>query len=128
MEKVSTTSKRLKEYMKLTGLKQVDILDRCKLYEGDKIKISKSHLSQYISGKFEPNQARLEILAKAMGVDEIWLMGYDVPMTGDTDDFGQKMFDDEKTLFDDYRHLSSEGKKTARNLVKTLRAQEEDND
>lgn len=63
-----------------------------------------------------------------MGVDEIWLMGYDVPMTGDTDDFGQKMFDDEKTLFDDYRHLSSEGKKTARNLVKTLRAQEEDND
>lgn len=135
MEKVSTTAKRLREYMDLTGLKQVDILERCKPYESSKCKITNPYLSQYLSGKFEPNPARLKILAKAMGVNEVWLKGYDVPMESETDPFRQMMFDDEDVLFD-YDSLNAEQKAklkedTKKELiakVKYLKSQEEDND
>ena len=42
--------------------------------------IPKSAMSQYVSGKFVPKQTRIYLLAKALNVNEAWLMGYDVPM------------------------------------------------
>lgn len=80
MKKVATTAQRLTEYMERTGLSQTDILTRCAPYQTESVKISRPYLSQYVAGKFEPNRERLAILAKAMSVDEVWLMGYDVPM------------------------------------------------
>ena len=51
-----TTSDRLKEYMNMTGLKQVDILEKCKpLCEKYDIRIGKNDLSQYVSGKVQPS-------------------------------------------------------------------------
>lgn len=44
------------------------------------VKFNKSDISQYASGKTEPNQDKLFILSKALNVDVTWLMGYDVPM------------------------------------------------
>lgn len=41
--------------------------------------IPKSAMSQYLSGAFEPKHNRLYILAKALNVNESWLMGYDLP-------------------------------------------------
>jgi transcriptional regulator with XRE-family HTH domain len=41
--------------------------------------ITKSSISQYVSGKFEPKQKALYALAKALNVSEAWLMGYSVP-------------------------------------------------
>lgn len=79
--KNSNTSERLKEYMNKTGLKQVDILDKVKPYcEKYGEKINKSHLSQWVSGTNEPNNKKLTILSLALNLDEVWLMGYDVPM------------------------------------------------
>lgn len=76
--KVSTTAERLKEYMDKHNLKQVDILAKtepyCKKYN---VKMNKSDISQYLSGKTEPGQDKLVVLAKALNVSEIWLMGYD---------------------------------------------------
>jgi transcriptional regulator with XRE-family HTH domain len=46
----------------------------------EKTKIPKSAISQYISGAFEPKQDRVYLIAKALNVDPVWLMGYDVPM------------------------------------------------
>jgi transcriptional regulator with XRE-family HTH domain len=46
----------------------------------EKTKISKSVLSEYISGVYEPKQDRLFIIANALNVDPVWLMGFDVPM------------------------------------------------
>ena len=43
------------------------------------VKLNRSDLSQYLSGKVEPGQEKLSILAMALDVDEAWLMGYDVP-------------------------------------------------
>lgn len=66
--------------MATENLKQVDILEKakpfCSKYD---TKISKVDLSQYVSGKVEPGQAKLFVLANALNVSEAWLMGYDVP-------------------------------------------------
>lgn len=45
-----------------------------------KAKISKSTLSEYLKGKYEPKQDKVYVLAQALNVDPVWLWGYDVPM------------------------------------------------
>ena len=41
--------------------------------------IPKSAMSQYRSGSFKPKADRVYLIAKALGVSEAWLMGYDIP-------------------------------------------------
>jgi transcriptional regulator with XRE-family HTH domain len=79
------TSKRLKQIMAKTGLKQIDIINKCKpicdkysANTGKKIKVTKTDLSQWIAGKYEPGQWKLTILSEALNVSPVWLMGYDV--------------------------------------------------
>lgn len=75
------TSIRLKRIMKERNLRQVDILESTKRYcDLYNVKMNKSDISQYVSGKVEPNQSKLAILGMALNVNEAWLMGYDVPM------------------------------------------------
>lgn len=75
-----TTADRLKQIMNERGLKQVDILEACKPYcEKYGVKLAKNDLSQYISGKVQPGQDKLSILGLALNVNEVWLMGYNVP-------------------------------------------------
>jgi repressor LexA len=45
-----------------------------------KAKISKSSLSEYLKGLYEPKQDKIFALALALDVDPVWLMGFDVPM------------------------------------------------
>lgn len=78
--KVSNTSKRLKELMSEQNLKQVDILEKAKPFCSQfDVKLTKVDLSQYVSGKVEPGQFKLLVLSRALGVNELWLMGFDVP-------------------------------------------------
>lgn len=85
--KEENTATRLKTLMKERNLKQVDILNMvkpfCKKYG---VKLEKNDLSQYISGKVIPSQKKLTILAEALNVSEVWLMGYDVPIDIDEKD------------------------------------------
>ena len=75
-----TTSDRLKQIMSEKGLRQVDILEACKPYcKRYGVQLHKNDLSQYVSGKVEPRQDKLSILGMALNVNEVWLMGYDVP-------------------------------------------------
>lgn len=46
--------------------------------------ISKSTISHYMSGYTKPKSDKLYVLAKALEVNEAWLMGYDVPMERNT--------------------------------------------
>ena len=69
---MSTASERIKEGMMLRGLKQVDLVE--------KTGISKGALSSYISGRYVPKQNNTFLIAKALDVNEAWLMGADVPM------------------------------------------------
>ncbi|WP_295215968.1 XRE family transcriptional regulator [Ruminococcus sp.] len=43
----------------------------------EKTGISRSTMSQYCSGSFRPRDGKLRRIAKALGVKEAWLMGYD---------------------------------------------------
>ena len=73
-----TTSERLKQIMSSRGLKQIDILNMCIPYgKKHNIRIGKTDLSQYVSGKVVPGQEKLSILSMALGVSEVWLMGYE---------------------------------------------------
>lgn len=73
---MENTSTRLKKALNLRNLKQIDIVERTG--------INKGALSSYISGKYEPKQTNIYLLAKALDVNEAWLMGYDVPMERDS--------------------------------------------
>ena len=67
--------------MEKRNLKQVDILNLslpyCAKYD---VKMNKSDISQYVSGKVEPSQDKLVVWGMALNVTEAWLMGFDVPM------------------------------------------------
>lgn len=79
--KQSTTADRLQYLMAVRNLKQADILRAAQPYADDAgIKMNRSDMSQYVSGKVEPGQDKLMVLGKALGVDPVWLMGIDVPM------------------------------------------------
>ena len=76
--KNSTTAMRLKQILSERGLKQIDILEAALPFaEAAGVKMNKSDISQYVSGKAEPGQDKLMILCQALGVDPAWLMGYD---------------------------------------------------
>lgn len=77
--KMASTAERLKIAMDKYGLRQADVLKRCEKYcEQFGIKMQRNDLSQYLSGKVEPSQRKLSVLAMALNVTEPWLMGYDV--------------------------------------------------
>ncbi len=100
---MSTTSKRIQEAMELRGLKQTDLVE--------KTGISKGALSSYISGRYVPKQNNTFLIAKALNVNEAWLMGADVPMERDS---YNKKWDKEAAQFSDsinsfYMELNSLG-------------------
>lgn len=68
----TTFAARLKEAMQIRQVKQVDMVSD--------LKLPKSAISQYLSGKFEAKQDRVYTIAKYLNVNEAWLMGFDVPM------------------------------------------------
>lgn len=87
MKKVKT-SDRLKKIMKEKNLKQVDIINMSKPYQEKLgIPMSKSHLSQYVNDKSNPDNYKLHLLALTLKVNEAWLMGYeDVEKERQTED------------------------------------------
>lgn len=76
-KRVSNFSERLLELLTIRRIKQSELCE--------KTKIPKSAMSQYISGAFEPKQDRLFLIANALNVSEVWLMGYDVPINAETE-------------------------------------------
>lgn len=71
MESV-TFAERLKEAMSNKGMKQVDLL---RLAEAKEIKLGKSQVSQYVSGKAVPRENIGTFLANVLDVNMEWLYG-----------------------------------------------------
>lgn len=65
-------SARLGQAMDERGLRQADLV---RMAAADGVKLGKSQLSQYLSGKTEPRKATLAFLATALGVSAEWLSG-----------------------------------------------------
>lgn len=71
---------RLNKIMALRGMKQIDFVHEAERYD---VKLGKSHMSQYVSGKTVPRSDIAHFLAAVLRVNEHWLMGEDVPMEHD---------------------------------------------
>ncbi len=67
-----TFSERLKYAMEIRNVKQVEL--------SKAIGISKTNMTYYISGKNKPREDKINLIAKELNVNPIWLLGYDVPM------------------------------------------------
>ena len=138
------TAIRLKRIMDERNLRQVDVLELAKPFcEKYKVKLSKSDLSQYCSGKTEPHQDKLYILASALNLSESWLMGFDVPMERHKSDEADRfaavanvyndqhqnrmmLSDREKNHIFSYKKLSDDGKDKADAYIDRLLKEEKE--
>lgn len=69
---IEPSSARIRKALAVRNMTQTELCARTK--------IPKSSLSEYLSGKHEPGQDKVFVLAQALDVDPVWLWGYDVPM------------------------------------------------
>lgn len=71
-ELVDSFKNRLNKAITLRGIKPIEL--------SEKTGIDKSKISSYMSGRYKAKQDGVYLLAQALDVNEIWLMGYDVPI------------------------------------------------
>ena len=95
---IESCAKRLRKALTIRNMKQSEL---CR-----KTKIATSAMSEYLRGLYEPKQDKIYIMAEALNVDPVWLMGFDVPMEKED----KKISSDELAL--------TEGEKA---LIKLLR-------
>ena len=72
MTLIDTFSNRLQKAMDIHNMKQVDLVEKTHL--------DKTLINKYLAGIMKAKQDKLTILADALNVNEVWLMGYDIPM------------------------------------------------
>lgn len=96
---MDTTAKRLNTALKLRGMKPVDLHERTG--------IGKSSISQYMSGLVNPKQDRIYLMAVALNVNELWLMGHDVPMERQSFEL-QPLSKAEQSLIEKYRAINED--------------------
>ena len=70
---------RLKEALNNKNMKQIDLV-RCAQEKG--VKLGKSHVSQYLSGKTIPRAEILHFIAETLQVEESWLLDENVRTVG----------------------------------------------
>lgn len=67
-----TFASRLEKILKIRNIKQIELCEKTKLSSG--------LINKYLKGKAFARHDKLAILAEALDTNEVWLMGYDVPM------------------------------------------------
>ena len=114
----TTTAERLKQIMNDRNLKQVDILNLSLPYcNRFGVKMNKSDISQYVSGKVEPSQEKLVVLGMALNVTEAWLMGLDVsPERKDN----SKQAETDMDLLYKFSMLDSRDKQTVMDMIDSM--------
>lgn len=71
MKLIDTFSNRLQKALDFRNMKQVDLVEKTGL--------DKTLINKYLAGLMKAKQDKLTILAEALNVNEVWLMGYDIP-------------------------------------------------
>ena len=85
-------AERLKIALDRKNMKQIDLVHRA---QQQGVKLGKSHVSQYLSGKTMPRPEILRFLAATLEVDEKWLQGIGEDMElPETERFVQKNMHD----------------------------------
>lgn len=107
---MDSISNRLKKALDIRNMTQADLVK--------KTGIGKSSISTYLSGDYEPKQKNTYKLAKALNVNEAWLMGYDVDI--ERKDHSINLSDNQLKLVNTYDLLNDMGKKEAQKRVEEL--------
>lgn len=97
-EKISTFANRLREAMKNNNITQTEL--------AKKTKIDKTLINKYLKGIAEAGNDNLPILAKALKVNVIWLMGYNVP---NKDIENEIIFNEDYNFYNFNKILKSKG-------------------
>ena len=71
-EPIETCAKRIRKALSARNMTQSELCRRTK--------IATSAMSEYIKGLYDPKQDKIYVMAQALNVDPVWLMGFDVPM------------------------------------------------
>lgn len=69
---IESCATRIKKALSIRNMSQAEL---CR-----KTKIATSAMSEYVKGLYDPKQDKIYIMAQALNVDPVWLMGFDVPM------------------------------------------------
>ena len=69
---VESCATRIKKALAIRNMTQSELCRRTK--------IATSAMSEYLKGLYDPKQDKIYIMAQALDVDPVWLMGFDVPM------------------------------------------------
>lgn len=108
--RTSNTSERLKEAMRIANMKQTDLARATGLGKGG--------ISNYVIGRYEPKSNIISILAEALNVDPVWLMGYDVPMERkQSSPDKQELTEGEKLVLELFRKIPEERQPEALELL-----------
>ncbi len=106
-----SVAERLKEALTLTGTKQIELARLTNIDRGT--------INNYLTGKYEPKQDKLSIIADALGVDPVWLMGYDVPMERQKNTpIEPELNEGEKMLLSLFRQVPVESQQMVLDMIK----------
>ena len=100
IERVKTFSQRLQEIMDIRNWKAIDLAKRTNL--------SEATVSQYRSGYAKPKDDKLIMIANALDVNPVWLMGLNVPM--ELNPVKGDLTYEEKELIRMFRNISDDQK------------------
>lgn len=103
MSNSSNFAQRLAEAIEYKGISQAELSRRSG--------VGRNSISDYLKGKYQAKQESLSLLAEALGVDEPWLMGIDVPMNS-------KSEETYKLLKSTYDQLNDDNKNEVLNFAK----------
>lgn len=107
----------------LTALRLKEALNQCNMIPKElsvKSGVSESSISQYVNGSHAPSNISSGKMASVLGVDPMWLMGFDVPMHKNTTISSTRTFtlnDDEKSLIISFRSSDEQTQEMVRRLL-----------
>lgn len=109
--KPASFSIRLKEALRITNTKQIEL----SRLSG----IDKGTINNYLWGKYEPKQDKLNIISEALDVNPVWLMGYDVPMEKEKNTPDKIVLTEgEEMLLDLFRRVPVESQQMVLDMIK----------
>ena len=105
--KIDTFANRLQIALFLNNMKQSDLVK--------KTNIDKTLLNKYIKGVSETSNEKLALLAENLNVNEMWLLGYDVPPERELK--VEPKDELERFFLENSLYLTDEDKKAIRKIV-----------
>ena len=111
---VDSFSNRLTKALQIRNMKPIEL--------AEKSGIDKGKISSYMSGRYKAKQDTLYILATALDVSPVWLMGYDVSIDGKILDDSKhiKLSDEDISFMNGIKKLDENEKKIIRNTMDYL--------